>query len=31
LGKMVLAGNLDEVMDTVKGNIRHFGESIESI
>ena len=31
LSKMVLAGNLDEVMDTVKGNIRHFGESIESI
>jgi len=31
LGKMVLAGNLDEVMETVKGNIRHFGESIESI
>jgi pyruvate dehydrogenase (quinone) len=31
LGKMVLAGNLDEVMDTIKGNIRHVGESLESI
>ena len=31
LGKMVLAGNLDEVVDTVKGNIRHIGESLESI
>jgi pyruvate dehydrogenase (quinone) len=31
LGKMVLAGNLDEVMDTVKGNIRHIGESLEAI
>jgi pyruvate dehydrogenase (quinone) len=31
LGKMVLAGNLEEVMDTVKGNIRHAGEALESI
>jgi pyruvate dehydrogenase (quinone) len=31
LGKMVLAGNLEEVMDTIKGNIRHAGESLESI
>jgi pyruvate dehydrogenase (quinone) len=31
LGKMVLAGNLDEVVDTVKGNIRHIGESLEAI
>ncbi len=31
LGKMVLAGNIDEVMDTVKGNIRHASESLESI
>src|SRR5271154_5672360 len=31
LGKMVLAGNLEEVIDTVKGNIRHIGESLESI
>jgi pyruvate dehydrogenase (quinone) len=31
LGKMVLAGNLDEVVDTVEGNIRHIGESLESI
>jgi pyruvate dehydrogenase (quinone) len=31
LGKMVLAGNLDEVVDTIKGNIRHVGESLESI
>jgi pyruvate dehydrogenase (quinone) len=31
LGKMVLAGNLEEVVDTVKGNIRHIGESLESI
>lgn len=31
LGKMVLAGNLEEVMDTVEGNIRHIGESVESI
>jgi pyruvate dehydrogenase (quinone) len=31
LGKMVLAGNIDEVMDTIKGNIRHASESLESI
>ena len=31
LGKMVLAGNLDEVVDTIEGNIRHVGESMESI
>jgi pyruvate dehydrogenase (quinone) len=31
LGKMVLAGNLEEVVDTVEGNIRHIGESVESI
>ncbi|MGA7639033.1 MAG: thiamine pyrophosphate-dependent enzyme, partial [Candidatus Acidiferrales bacterium] len=31
LGKMVLAGNLEEVVDTVEGNIRHIGESLESI
>jgi pyruvate dehydrogenase (quinone) len=31
LGKMVLAGNLEEVVDTVKGNIRHIGESLEAI
>jgi len=31
LGKMVLAGNLEEVVDTIKGNIRHVGESLESI
>jgi len=31
LGKMVLAGNLEEVVDTVKGNIRHAGESLESL
>jgi len=31
LGKMVLAGNLEEVVETVEGNIRHVGESLESI
>jgi pyruvate dehydrogenase (quinone) len=31
LGKMVLAGNLEEVADTVKNNIRHTGEALESI
>ena len=31
LGKMVLAGNIDEVVATVEGNIRHTGESLESI
>jgi pyruvate dehydrogenase (quinone) len=31
IGKMVLAGNLDEVMDTIKGNIRHASESLESL
>ncbi len=31
MGKMVLAGNLDEVVDTVKGNIRHIDESLEAI
>jgi pyruvate dehydrogenase (quinone) len=31
LGKMVLSGNIDEVVATVEGNIRHAGESLESI
>src|SRR5271170_5084657 len=31
MGKLVLSGNLDEVVDTIKGNIRHVGESLESI
>ncbi len=31
LGKMILAGNLDEVKETVEGNIRHVRESLESI
>ena len=31
LGKMVLAGDLDEVVETVEGNIRHVGESVDSL
>jgi pyruvate dehydrogenase (quinone) len=31
LGKMVLSGNIEEVVDTVEGNIRHARESLESI
>ena len=31
LGKMILAGNLEEVRETVEGNIRHVRESLESI
>src|SRR5580704_597922 len=31
MGKMILSGNIEEVVDTIKGNIRHVGESLESI
>jgi pyruvate dehydrogenase (quinone) len=31
MGKMILAGNIEEVVDTIEGNIRHTGESLESI
>src|SRR6202046_4210585 len=31
IGKMVLAGNLEEVEDTIAGNVRHVRESLESI
>jgi pyruvate dehydrogenase (quinone) len=31
MGKMVLSGNIDEVVATVEGNIRHTGEALESI
>jgi pyruvate dehydrogenase (quinone) len=31
MGKMVLSGNIDEVVATIEGNIRHAGEALESI
>jgi len=31
MGKMILSGNIEEVVDTIEGNIRHAGESLESI
>jgi pyruvate dehydrogenase (quinone) len=31
MGKMILSGNIEEVVDTIEGNIRHTGESLESI
>jgi pyruvate dehydrogenase (quinone) len=31
MGKMILSGNFEEVVDTIEGNIRHIGESLESI
>jgi pyruvate dehydrogenase (quinone) len=31
MGKMILSGNIEEVVATIEGNIRHAGESLESI
>jgi pyruvate dehydrogenase (quinone) len=31
MGKMVLSGNIEEVVATIEGNIRHVGESLEAI
>jgi pyruvate dehydrogenase (quinone) len=31
MGKMVLSGNIEEVVATIEGNIRHAGEALESI
>jgi pyruvate dehydrogenase (quinone) len=31
MGKMILSGNIEEVVDTIEGNVRHVGESLESI
>jgi pyruvate dehydrogenase (quinone) len=31
MGKMVLSGNIEEVVATIEGNIRHTGEALESI
>src|SRR5580698_4520924 len=31
MGKMILSGNIDEVVATIEGNIRHAGESLEAI
>ncbi len=31
MGKMILSGNIEEVVDTIEGNIRHTGEALESI
>jgi len=28
---MVLSGNIEEVVATIEGNIRHIGESLESL
>src|SRR5271155_5550924 len=31
MGKMILSGNIEEVVATIEGNVRHVGESLESI
>src|SRR6202050_1284232 len=31
MGKLVLSGHIDEVVDTIEANIRHAGESLEAI
>jgi hypothetical protein len=31
MGKMVLSGNIEEVVATIEGNIRHTPEALESI
>jgi pyruvate dehydrogenase (quinone) len=31
MGKLILSGHIDEVVDTIEGNIRHVGESLESL
>src|SRR6202046_3168649 len=31
MGKLVLSGNIEEVVATIEGNIRHTGEALESI
>jgi pyruvate dehydrogenase (quinone) len=31
MGKMILSGNIEEVVATIEGNIRHTGEALESM
>ena len=31
MGKLVLSGNIDEVVATIEGNIRHTGEALDSL
>jgi pyruvate dehydrogenase (quinone) len=31
MGKMILSGNIDEVVATIEGNIRHTGEALDSL
>jgi pyruvate dehydrogenase (quinone) len=31
MGKMILSGNIEEVVATIEGNVRHVGESLEAI
>ncbi len=31
MGKLVLSGHIDEVVDTIEGNIRHTGEALDSL
>jgi pyruvate dehydrogenase (quinone) len=31
MGKLILSGNIEEVVATIEGNIRHVGESLESL
>jgi pyruvate dehydrogenase (quinone) len=31
MGKLVLSGNIDEVVATIEGNIRHAGEALDSL
>jgi hypothetical protein len=31
MGKMILSGNIEEVVATIEGNVRHVRESLESL
>ena len=31
MGKMILSGNIEEVVATIEGNIRHTGEALDSL
>jgi pyruvate dehydrogenase (quinone) len=31
MGKLILSGNIEEVVATIEGNVRHVGESLESL
>ena len=31
MGKLLLSGHVDEVVDTIEANIRHVGEALDTI